>query len=189
MQIITRNILFSLLLLFIAGCGGAAPETIIVVERVAAEAGNQSQNAFQQAVDLGTIVVGVVDEQVIQPYIAKSPIVPDTYEVGFQPKYVPVRIAVDTEGNILMTHTSTIVTDLGAFDITTSRTVIDRQTNPLLIIQIDDQVVVYDLGPPGSNERFQIDFSDTSEHYRLISFLYEPNGNITLKLETQNYDK
>ena len=114
---------------------------------------------------------------------------PDNAEVGFTPKYVPLRLAVDSDGNLLISSSSSIVTDFGVIDIETSKTIISQENEHLLIIQINDQVAVYKLPPIGSDKAFKVDFSDNYSKYRILSFEQRASGNILLKLESFELNK
>lgn len=135
----------------------------------------ENRQIFQRTVQF----VGLMDE--IQPYLSANPILPDNVEIGFTPKYIPVRIAVDKKGNLLIYATAMLVTDIGVFDVTASKNVISQRKDPLLIIQIDDKVQIYEL-KPNNGEKFVVEFSDNDSVYRIIKFEQEANGNIVLFL-------
>ena len=156
-------------------CGGAGS-----VEKTMSEAQNQAQYAVQGAIEF-------VTKRTIKPFLSDNPVTPDHGEFGFTPKYIPFRIAVDTNGNILISSSSSIVTDIGVFDVVASKKVITQEDGNLLIIQIDEQVAIYKLPSPNSNEIFEVDFSDKYAKYRILSFKQEMNGNITLRLETSEF--
>lgn len=160
-----------------------------VVEPVAVKAQNQAQDTYQGVVELGAYVVRVVNEQAVEPYLSNNPMLPDNAEVGFTPKYVPLRLAVDSDGNLLISSSSSIVTDFGVIDIETSKTIISQENEHLLIIQINDQVAVYKLPPIGSDQAFNVDFSDNYSKYRILSFEQRASGNILLKLESFELNK
>jgi hypothetical protein len=158
-------------------------------QNVAGEAQSQAHQAVQGVIELGNSIIKIVNEQAIEPFLSDNPAKPDNIEIGFTPKYIPIRIAVDIDGNILISSSSSLVTDIGAFDIGASKKIISQEQGNLLIIQIDDQVAIYKLPAPGSNEKFKVDFSDKNSNYRLLSFEQETNGNIILKLETLKFNR
>lgn len=178
LKVLFQTLLASSIFL-LSSCGGAQ-----VVETAAVSAQDQAQDTYQGVVELGAYVVRVVNEQAVEPYLSNNPMLPDNAEVGFTPKYVPLRLAVDSDGNLLISSSSSIVTDFGVIDIETSKTIISQENEHLLIIQINEQVAVYKLPPIGSDEAFKVDFSDNYSKYRILSFEQRASGNILLKLES-----
>lgn len=136
---------------------------------------------FQSGMAITALLVPSSD---IEPFLSDNPIVPDNMDIGFTPKYIPIRIAIDTKGNVLISASSLIVTDIGVFDVSASKTIISQERDQLLMIQIDDRVAIYRLEKSKQGENFKIDFSDEYDKYRLLLFEQKQDGNIILRLET-----
>ena len=177
------GVIIALFLFLLVGCAGTpTPESVGVV--------SESISGVAQSVgEFSTGIIEVVSEQAIKPFLSDNPVTPDHVEVGFTPKYIPVRIAVNTNGEVLISSSSSIVSDIGVFDVATGKKIISQEENHLLIIQIDDRVAIYKLPSPGSNETFKVDFSDKYAKYRILSFEQEANGNIILTLETLEFNE
>ena len=162
--------------------GGAAPASVEGI-------GEGISDAAQSVGEYSVSIIEVVNEQAIEPFLSDNPVTPDHVEVGFTPKYIPVRIAVNTSGEVLISSSSSLISEIGAFDVATSKKIISQEESHLLIIQIDDRVAIYKLPSPGSNETFKVDFSDRYSNYRILSFEQEASGNIILTLETLEFDQ
>ncbi len=107
-------------------------------------------------------------------------IFPDNFEIGFSPVGTPLRISVDSSGEILISAEAQFVTPYGVFDITTSKDIIKLSKARLLIIRIDDVDNIYEL----KDKEFQISFSNNDDYYRILSFEQDKKGNIQLVLES-----
>jgi len=129
--------------------------------------------------DDGRIIIG--EWRQVEPFNfdATKAILPDNFEIGFSPVGTPLRISVDSSGKISISAEAKFVTPYGVFDITSSKDIIKQSKARLLIIQIDEEVNIYEL----KNEEFQISFSNNDEYYRILSFEQNKEENIQLTLE------
>lgn len=105
-------------------------------------------------------------------------------EVGYQPPYIPILISIDTEGNISASISERIVTSIGTFSVSTSRTISSIRSGysgPVLIVRVDEAATVYELT---QGEEFRIHFDDERTPYKRVGLIYEVDGDIVLELES-----
>lgn len=180
------RIILTLIFVFLTASCGASQlnESSNNISKQAGEIGNTVVQFGNNAIGFSGDMVSFVSEQAIAPFLSNTPQKPDNVEIGFTPKYIPVRIAVDIHGNVLVSSSSALITDVGAFDVAANKKIISQNDERLLIIQIDDREEVLKLPPLSSNEEFTVDFSDNQKVYRLLSFKQDEHRNIILELET-----
>ncbi|GAB4403390.1 MAG: hypothetical protein OHK003_31240 [Anaerolineales bacterium] len=105
-------------------------------------------------------------------------------EIGYQPPYVPVRISVNSRGEVNAEASYEWVTSIGTFDIgggVSVNTLRNTYSSDVLIVQVDDEATVYELK---EGARFDITFDDSNTLYKKVAFHKEPNGDIILELES-----
>lgn len=106
-------------------------------------------------------------------------------EVGYKPPIaIPVRVSINTNGEIKVGFSGDIVTPIGTFDIsagTSVNTLRAQFDNKILIVLIDDEAVVYELE---EGKEFKVNFDDSNTLYKKVALIYESNGDIVLELES-----
>lgn len=105
-------------------------------------------------------------------------------EGGYTLPLIPIRIGIDSKGEIELSISKSFVTLIGTFDIGAKSTIYTiRQGNAgrLLMIRVDEEVTVYRLK---EGEDFQVEFADDKSLYRKVSLEYDANGDIVLELES-----
>lgn len=106
-----------------------------------------------------------------------------TIEVGFQPIIVPVRISVNSRGEVSASASYEWVTPIGVFDIgggVSVNTIRNTYSNHILIVRVDDQATVYQLE---EGAEFDITFDDSNTFYKKVAFHKESGGDFILELE------
>lgn len=106
-------------------------------------------------------------------------------EVGFKPRFVPVRVSINQRGEIGLSSSYTFQTPIGVFDISADYRFADTQERysvPVFIIQVDDEVTVYELEP---NVEFDIDF-ESEQYYKIEQLSVLENGDIILHVTSLN---
>ena len=131
------------------------------------------------SVDSDGKVIITNDPSGIESYTINPGILPDNFELEYSPTGIPIKIAVDSKGQILISASTSFVTPIGVFEVTASKNVIPQSKNKLLIIQIDNKVHVYEL----DKGAFTIEFYNNDEFYKILSFSQKSNGDIELLLE------
>jgi hypothetical protein len=109
-------------------------------------------------------------------------------EIGYQPPYIPVRISVNSRGEVNAEASYEWVTSIGTFDIgggISVNTLRNNYTNNILIVRVDDEATVYQLE---EGARFDISFDDSNTLYKKVAFHKEANGDIILELESVQAD-
>jgi len=104
-------------------------------------------------------------------------------EFGYQPPLVPVRISVNSRGEVSASASYTWVTPLGTFDIgggVSVNTLRNKFSSNVLIVRVDNQATVYELK---EGAHFEITFDDRNTLYKKVAFHKEPNGDFILELE------
>ena len=106
-------------------------------------------------------------------------------EVGYQPPIVvPVRVSINSRGDINLGFSEAIVTPLGIFDISAGSDIYSlrqQYTGRVLVVRVDDQVAVYELE---EGKEFKINFEDDNKLYKKVALEYESDGDIVLELES-----
>lgn len=105
-------------------------------------------------------------------------------EIGYQPPYIPVRISVNSRGEVNAEASYEWVTSIGTFDIgggISVNTLRNNYTNNILIVRVDDEATVYQLE---EGARFDISFDDSNTLYKKVAFHKEADGDIILELES-----
>ena len=107
-------------------------------------------------------------------------------EVGYQPPLVPVKISVNTNGDIKVKLSGSYATPVGTFFVGGGVTVAslrEEYTNRVLLIRVDDEALVYELE---DGKKFDVVFEDENTLYKKVAFIHEANGDIVLELVTVN---
>lgn len=105
-------------------------------------------------------------------------------EVGYQPPLVPIRISIDTSGDIEVELSGSYATPIGIFDVSGGITVAslrEEYANRVLIVRVDDEAVVYELA---EGKRFSVSFDDSNTLYKRVAFIQEITGDVILELES-----
>lgn len=104
-------------------------------------------------------------------------------EVGFQPIIVPVRISVNSRGEVSASASYEWVTPIGVFDIgggVSVNTIRNNYSSQVLIVRVDDEATVYKLE---EGAEFDITFDDKNTLYKKVAFHKESSGDFILELE------
>jgi len=108
-------------------------------------------------------------------------------EIGYKPPVpIPLRISINTQGELNIGLSSDIATPIGTFDIsggTSINTLKSRFNSRVLIVRVDDEVFVYELE---EGKVFSVTFDDNNTLYRKVGLFHEINGDIVLELESEN---
>lgn len=105
-------------------------------------------------------------------------------EIGYQPPYVPVRISVNSRGEVNAEASYEWVTSIGTFDIgggINVNTLRNKYSSDVLIVRVDGEATVYELK---EGARFDISFDDRNTLYRKVAFHKETDGDFILELES-----
>lgn len=105
-------------------------------------------------------------------------------EIGYQPPYVPVRISVNSNGEVNAEASYEWVTSIGTFDIGGGVNVSalrNKYSSDVLIVRVDEEVTVYELR---EGAQFDISFDDSNTLYRKVAFHKEADGDFILELES-----
>lgn len=104
-------------------------------------------------------------------------------EVGFQPIIVPVRISVNSRGEVSASASYEWVSPIGVFDIgggVSVNTIRNNYSSQVLIVRVDDEATVYKLE---EGAEFDITFDDSNTLYKKVAFHKESGGDLILELE------
>lgn len=105
-------------------------------------------------------------------------------EIGYQPPYVPVRISVNSNGEVSASASYEWVTSIGTFDVggdVSVDTLRNSYTSDVLIVRVDDEVTMYELK---EGAQFDIAFDDSNTLYKKVALHKEPDGDFILELES-----
>lgn len=105
-------------------------------------------------------------------------------EGGYSPPGIPIRISLNSNGEIGLGVSDAVVTPYGTFDLGYGGSVYSlrsQYTSRLLIVRVDDQATVYELE---EGKEFHVEFDDSNKLYRRVSLNYESDGDIVLELES-----
>lgn len=105
-------------------------------------------------------------------------------EVGYSPPIIPVRISINTMGEINVGLSHEFCTPIGTFDLSLGGTVYslrNQYDNRVLIVRVDNQAVVYELV---AGQEFRVEFDDNNTLYKKVALEYESDGDIVLELES-----
>ena len=105
-------------------------------------------------------------------------------EIGYQPPYVPIRISVNSRGEVNAEASYEWVTSIGTFDIgggVSVDTLRGSYASDVLIVRVDGEATVYQLE---EGARFDISFDDSNTLYKKVAFHKEADGDIILELES-----
>ncbi len=106
-------------------------------------------------------------------------------ELGYSPPIiVPVRVSINTQGEIELGLSPELHTPIGTFDISFGADVYSlRETYNarLLIVIVDNQATVYELA---EGKEFEIVFDDSNQLYRSVNLKQEDDGDIILQLQS-----
>jgi hypothetical protein len=105
-------------------------------------------------------------------------------EGGYSPPGIPIRISLNSNGEINLGVSDSVTTPYGTFDLGYGGSVYslrDQYTARLLIVRVDDQATVYELE---EGKEFHVEFDDNNKLYRRVALNYESDGDIVLELES-----
>lgn len=105
-------------------------------------------------------------------------------EGGYSPPGIPIRISLNSNGEINLGVSDSVTTPYGTFDLGYGGSVYslrDQYTARLLIVRVDDQATVYELE---EGKEFHVEFDDDNRLYRRVALNYESDGDIVLELES-----
>lgn len=105
-------------------------------------------------------------------------------EIGYQPPVIPVRVSINTRGELKVGLSGNIVTPIGTFDIGGGMSIDmlrGQYTQKVLIVRVDGEAVVYELE---EGKEFNVTFDDNDTLYQKVALNYETNGDIVLELES-----
>ncbi len=105
-------------------------------------------------------------------------------EIGYQPPYVPVRISVNSRGEVNAEASYEWVTSIGTFDIgggVSVNAIRGDYSSDILIVRVDNKAAVYQLE---EGAQFDITFDDSNTLYKKVAFHKESGGDIILELES-----
>ena len=105
-------------------------------------------------------------------------------EVGYQPPVIPVRISINSRGEVNASASYEWVTPIGVFDVgggVSVNAIRNDYSSNILIVRVDDKASVYELK---EGARFDVSFDDSNTLYKKVAFHKEPNGDIILELES-----
>lgn len=106
-----------------------------------------------------------------------------TFEVGYEPPAIPIRVSINQRGELSAEWSRKLKTPIGTFDLEIGHSInaIRRNNaNPVLIIRVDNQLIVYELDP---NNKFDVFFDGGNRHYQQVK-LEKRDGDIILELES-----
>ena len=106
-------------------------------------------------------------------------------EIGYQPPIVPVRVSINTNGELKIGLSGQVVTSIGTFDIggdVNVASLLDRYEQKVLIVRVDGEASVYELE---EGKEFDVTFDDKNRLYRKVALKHEGNGDIVLELERE----
>lgn len=105
-------------------------------------------------------------------------------EGGYTPPGIPIRISINSAGDINLGMSNSWATPYGTFDLGYGGSVLslrDQYTARLLIVRVDNQATVYELE---EGKEFHVEFDDDNKLYRRVALNYESDGDIVLELES-----
>ncbi len=109
-------------------------------------------------------------------------------DTTYQPPIIPVKISVNSFGNIDVLVSGKVATPFGSFSLTGSTTVdtiFDQTNERTLIVRIDDDTSVYRLV---EDERFEVEFLGRENLYEKVSLQYKNDGDILLELRSTGFN-
>jgi len=107
-----------------------------------------------------------------------------TLEGGFSPPGIPIRISLNSNGEINIGVSNSVVTPYGTFDLGYGGSINNlrsQYTSRVLIIQVDARASIYELE---EGKEFHVKFDDSNKLYRRVALNYESDGDIVLELES-----
>jgi hypothetical protein len=105
-------------------------------------------------------------------------------EIGYTPPVVPVRVSVNSHGEVELGVEPALVTPIGTFDLGGSSTIASIRRNEahkVLIVRVDDKAQVFKLE---EGKDFKANFEGGSASYKKVAIEYESDGDIVLELES-----
>lgn len=105
-------------------------------------------------------------------------------EGGYTPPGIPVRISVNSHGEVSLGASNSWATPYGTFDVGYGGSVHSLRNQyaaRLLIVRVNNQATVYELE---EGKEFHIEFDDSNKLYRRVALNYESDGDIVLELES-----
>jgi hypothetical protein len=105
-------------------------------------------------------------------------------EFGYQPPIVPIRVSINSNGELKVGFSGQIVTIIGTFDVEGGSAIPlirDRYDQGILVVRVDDKAVVYRLE---EGKEFKVTFDDNNTLDKKVDLKYESDGDIILELES-----
>lgn len=105
--------------------------------------------------------------------------------IGYSPPIIPIKISVDTNGQVNIALSPELCTPIGTFSLEVGATVYDfgdQYVERLLIIRVDDRVSIYHIT---EGKEFKIEFKE-DKLYKKVALNYENDGDIILELQSVN---
>jgi hypothetical protein len=105
-------------------------------------------------------------------------------EIGYQPPMVPIRVSINTHGELKVGLSGRYTTPIGTFDIGGGMTVTSirgKYEQKVLIVRVDDDAAVYTLE---EGKEFDVVFDDSNTLYKKVALKHESDGDIVLELES-----
>jgi len=104
-------------------------------------------------------------------------------EIGYQPSFIPIRVSVNSRGNVNLSAGRVFATPIGIFDINASQTLYSlRQGDTrVLIVRVDNKATVYELS---AEEDFQVEFVGDDTLYTKVALEYQSDSDVILELES-----
>lgn len=104
-------------------------------------------------------------------------------EIGYSPPGIPIKVSVNSEGNVNLSASHSVTTPIGTFSLGGGRTIYslrDESDKRLLVVRVGTVASVYELE---EGKEFRITFEENSRFYRKVALEYESDGDIILELE------
>lgn len=109
-------------------------------------------------------------------------------EISYQPPALPIKVVIDSQGDVHTEISKSLQTPLGTFEITAGQTLtnlMENETNPArreLIVQVDAEITVFDLT---KGQSFEVNFHE-DDLYRIKKLSNQGTEDIILILESVN---
>jgi hypothetical protein len=111
---------------------------------------------------------------------------PQKPEIGFTPLGVPLRVSINSAGEINVSFTGVVQTPIGDFDFDMGELSIQEvkerfPETQMLIVRVDDQIHCYQLE---EGKEFAVTIESNEELYKKVRFEKTVHGDIVLEIES-----